>query len=341
MRFLHGLALVTTTSATLVLAGCASPRENAIFVTKTSFSLLDADTTPGGVSIAYDRVEGYVGPRFEDGRVFPVVSSMETSGSGFSREIKQTYATGEAARIVTRESSDNSKDGVKNKQDPSTKTSATASSTKIPVMFFATSTTIGVKVGFDAGTVVPNAFTLGYKRKEASIIPVDKDRHPSVLATFDNTTGVAAPAPAASGATASGAAATQFGVTQYFATGDAADNLASKPSIKGRFKETAEAALGNVEQYRIKEAKQGRIALATLSCLTRVPDNKLDRVWKNVKELEVFGQRAPFALNQISAATPFEQRQVYIRYMSVLEADSDAYTNVLSLHKEAVCILKE
>ena len=39
----------------LGLGGCAT--KDAVFVTKTSFSILDVDSTPAGISVAHDRVE--------------------------------------------------------------------------------------------------------------------------------------------------------------------------------------------------------------------------------------------------------------------------------------------
>ena len=54
------------------LTGCT---DQVIFITKTSVGI-DADTTLAAVSIAYDRTDGYLGPRYEDGSIPPVVSSI-------------------------------------------------------------------------------------------------------------------------------------------------------------------------------------------------------------------------------------------------------------------------
>ena len=48
--------------ALLLLTGCASRLDTVVFVTKTSLGV-DVEQTPPTASIAYDRVEGYFGPR--------------------------------------------------------------------------------------------------------------------------------------------------------------------------------------------------------------------------------------------------------------------------------------
>ena len=74
------------TKASLSLVICMSltacVTKDAVFVTKTSFSILDVDATPASVSIAHDRVEGYFGPRFDNGHVYPVTGYFKGQGSG-------------------------------------------------------------------------------------------------------------------------------------------------------------------------------------------------------------------------------------------------------------------
>lgn len=307
--------------AALVLAGCATPKETAIFVTKTSFSLVDVDTVPASVSIAYDRVEGYVGPRFDDGTIFPVAAVLETRGEGLNREIRQIYATGKAARIVTTQGSwvDDREPTVPGGQENK-------------VLLFGTGTAIGVKVGFADGTLLPTSFTLGYKRKEASVIPVDKLRQPSVLATFDNGTGVNA-------ADAGSKPVLEFGVEQFFATGRAADNLALNGTIRAHFRDKAEKAMGEVEKYRNEEALQGRLALDTLNCFSKLGDDKLDQVWNNAEALGVFGELGTVGRIRAERSHPQRQRQIYVGDLGLLDAASTSYTVLLKLHKKAVCDL--
>ncbi|MBF0307665.1 MAG: hypothetical protein HQL41_18730, partial [Alphaproteobacteria bacterium] len=70
------LALVMALLAPL--AACADS-DSVLFVTKTSLGI-DMDTKPAGVAIAYDRVEGYVGPTYDNGAMPPVVAFIESSG---------------------------------------------------------------------------------------------------------------------------------------------------------------------------------------------------------------------------------------------------------------------
>ena len=84
-------------SLAIALAGCASRPDTVVFVTKSSLGL-DVEQTPPSASIAYDRVEGYFGPRYESGAVPPVVAVFMTNGQLLDRRVKQLYATGDAAR---------------------------------------------------------------------------------------------------------------------------------------------------------------------------------------------------------------------------------------------------
>ena len=335
-------------ASALVLFGCASPQETATFVTKTSFSLVDVDSTPASVSIAYDRIEGYVGPRFVDGSVFPVASVLETRGTGFDRAIKQVYATGEAARIVTAMDPPAGGSGAIAASaaaasaaiggaalPPAGAASAAGggSATDNKVMFFGTGTVVGLKIGFLDGTPLPSSFVLGYKRKELSVIPVDKDRQPSVIATFDNTAGVTQ-APGAARADA------KFEIEQYFATGEAATNLAGMPSIRDRFQQKAVRALGDIEKFRNEEALQGRLALNTLNCFVKVPDDKLDLVWNNAEALGVFGDLGTIVLIRKKPGRK-EQRDLYVGDLSLLNPGYEEHTQLLTLHKKAVCNLNK
>lgn len=298
--------------ACLALVACATSNDRASFVTKTSFGL-DGDSAPPSFTVAYDRFEGYVGPRFEeDGTVYPVVGFIETDGSFFTRSLKQTYAGGNAARIATG-------------QAPAAAASAAAASAAAPkLMVFATGTTVGLKVAF-ADTGAPTSFTLGYKRKEASIVPVDAQRQPSVLASLDNATNVAS---AASGA---------FGVRQYFATGVAADNLARLETVRKSFRDKAGQAIGAVGEFRTREARQGRLALDAVACVLAAPDDRLPGIWNNAEALDVFpGTRTVDAIR--AAGAPAAQRQLYAqRIAALVDPDSETYTQRLELHATAVC----
>jgi len=362
----RAIALTTVLLAALAIlaaSGCASPDKHATFVTKTSLSVLDVDTAPAGVSIAYDRVEGFIGPRFADGTAVPVAGFFDTDGGVMSRRVRQVYVTGQAAKLATQQtpvtpgapsaaasaSSGGSVAGaVKGSATtgsapaagkPAGSDTPAVTETKNPVMFFGTGTTIGMRIGFAVNSPVPDSFVFGFRRKEASVIPVDKEggveKFPSVLATLDNSS--EAPAVGAAVPAGGAASAPTLGITQYFATGQAAENLAMLPSVQRRFKEKAEDAVG---AFREQEAQQGKRALETLFCLSRLPDAKLDHVWANAEALGLFtaaGISDALANIRAAAGNPALQRQRYTGNLAPLNADNRDYTQLLNLHRTFVC----
>jgi hypothetical protein len=287
-----------------LLTACATGRDTVVFVTKTSLGV-DVEQTPPSASIAYDRVEGYFGPRFDNGAVPPVVASFTTNGKLLGREVQQLFATGDAARLVA---------------NPSAVTADNPTlSGPTKAMFFGTSTTVGVKVGFEAGGST-STFNLGYKRKEMTVIPVTEGVFPSVLGTLQTDV---------SAATSS---ATSFGVGQLFATGSVANDLAKEPTIRRIFVSKAETAL---EGYRTEERQQSRHALVALSCLAGVNDTQLPKVWSNAEALNLLDSEAK--VGEFSTISPSAARDKYTRYLAILNADSKDATLRLNLHRQYVC----
>jgi len=243
-----GLAL----SSILLAAGCAN--EGAIFVTKSSLSIFDVDSTPPEATIALQRVEGFIAPRNRNGDTPPVLAHLQANRAFFSPEVQQVYATGTAAeRLAGDAESDNS----------SCETCTTE--TKQPVTF-ATSTTIGLRVGLAGSTNIIEGMVLGYRRKEMSFVPVlakDADgtyHYPSLIAAIklnDQEAGK-----------------TEFGSCQGFATGTAATALAT--SGDGGF-----GCLGNnqtVKQLLVSKAgsntrQQAEIA-QVLACYITASDER-------------------------------------------------------------------
>ena len=287
-----------------LLTACASGPNTVVFVTKTSLGI-DVEQTPPSASIAYDRVEGYFGPRYDSGAVPPVVASFTTNGQLLGRDIKQVYATGDAARLLANPS-------APVKPDP-------ALEGNIKPMFFGTSTTLGVKIGYEAGGST-STFTLGYKRKELSVIPVTQGVFPSVLATLQSDINAA---------TASG---TRFGAGQLFATGSAATDLARRKDVRDVFMSHTDAAFS---AYRAEERQQGRHALVTLSCLASLSDAQLPKVWSNAEALDVLDKEAK--IGELAVLTPAAARDKYTRYMALLNADSQDTTLRMNLHRQYVC----
>jgi hypothetical protein len=232
------LPLTLAIAAALVTA-CADPNR-VLFVTTTQIGI-DADSKSQSASIGYERYEGYVGPVYQNGGVAPVVARLESNLSITDPKISQLYATGDAARRAT--------GGV-----PRWGEKPLNGNKK--VMYFGTGTNFGLKATFSASAP---SFNLGYKRQEFSLIPIgmgtksattvskfdaskaakkapkpvdqSQDIYVPVLAAFD--LNIANKSFAGTGA----------GVSQFFATGDAAENLAKRPDIQATFRKVAKKAL--------------------------------------------------------------------------------------------------
>lgn len=235
------------------ISGC-STTDSAVFVTKSTIGVIDVDSTPGTVSFAYDREEGYFGPNYESGAVPPVVGSMRSSGEIINPTIKQLYATGEAATLVVDESATDYTPGDTDKLIGERK-----------ALVFGTSTSLGFKVGV---TNSNPTFTLGYKRKEASFIPIhkspnnDEEIYSSVLASIDTTI-------------TTDANGNEFENGQYFATGEAAKLLATQPYIKKAFRDRAKSSLESYDEHFSKQVQFH-------SGVTRCAFNISPTDWKSV-----------------------------------------------------------
>lgn len=282
-------------ASALMLAGCAN-NQHVVFITKTSLGI-DVSTEPSSASIGYDRFEGYVGPRFDNGAVPPVAASFETNGQLLGRAVRQVYATGEAARVVT--------------------SAGNPASSPLPsgphqVMFFSTATTVGLKLGFGSTGATDN-FTFGYKRREASVIPVTDGHFPAVLATIQNDV------------TADTRSGTEFGVQQYFATGDAAVSVAGMRQVKGMF------------QRRFEALDQSRHALSAASCLNALADADLPRVWEHAERHKML--KPPLNAAALKAKTAPQARDLYITALATPDESDKAWTDNLGRHKDFVCAL--
>jgi hypothetical protein len=220
--------LVATVSAGAILvSGCAT---NAVtFVTNTGIGI-DADTTTQTVSIAYDRIDGYLAPRYPNGSVPPVVSSVQSSLDIFTPQIVQVYATGNAALVLAAAKPDRQVQECKYRDGDFVVDSKDSSQNK-RVMFFGTSTTVGLKLGFSSAGAT--SLNLGYKRKEASIIPLgtttdsekkNTDAYPSVIASINLRI-----------STGKTIQDTTLPLSEFFATGVAADCLATLPAVHDNF----------------------------------------------------------------------------------------------------------
>lgn len=296
-------------SGLLLLTACATATDHVIFVTKTSLGL-NVDSTPAGASFAYDRVEGFIGPRFEDGSIPPVAGSLSTNGKLFDRDIKQVYATGKAALIATGAVKPrNPADGAEDK---------TPSKEVYRTMFFGTSTVLGLQLGF-APTGIDN-MVLGYKRKEISVIPISTTGFPSVLSMLETDVPAAARADS------------ELGLSQFFATGTAADQLAGLPAVRRAFEDRVKTS--TLARYDEDEHEQNLLTIGTLACLARVDDARLNEVWTSADAL-VF--RDARVLAQLRARAPRDARAYYTKYLAIPRARSSEMTASLRSHEGFVC----
>ena len=255
-------------SGLVLLTGCAA-NDTAIFVTKTSLSIIDADSTPPNISIAYNRDEGYFGPRYNSGAVPSVFASIRSDGNIINPKIDQLYATGNAAEIAT---------GV----DPSKVTVDTSQMTgDEELMFFGTTTSIGFKV--DIGpNFVPKGLLLGFRRKEYSVIPLATDAktkvggkavkaYPSVIAAI-NTVGESK--------REGDALSVDLDNRQYFATGVAAEKMAEV--LSSEFLIRAAGDVGGIG------LAQKLAATELLRCYAGVPVTKRPDVWRDAEKKGLF-----------------------------------------------------
>jgi len=287
-------AILSTAVLVTGITGCAS--DKVVFLTKTSFGI-DVSSEPSGVNLGYDRFEGYVGPRFDTGAVPPVAASFETNGKLFDRAVRQIYATGDAARVVT-------STGTVAPSPPLTGSHK--------VMMFSTGTTVGLKIGFGA-TGATDMFTLGYKRREASVIPVTEGQFPAVIAALQNDI------------EAGSRTGTEFGVQQYFATGEAAVSIAGWRVIQDQFRR------------RIAALEQSRSALSTASCLAALKDDELPRVWAHAERVKLL--EAPNSAAFLSGKPAAVARDIYLTAIATPDAQSEAWTLGLQKHRDFVCAL--
>lgn len=257
MKHSAGLALL---AASVVVTGCAS-KDTVVFVTSSSIGI-NVDSKPPTASVGYDRTEGYSGPRSANGGMPEVVASLKTGNGLFNPRVRQLYATGAAAlKTVDPDAADG----------PATLSGDAAGRKQA---FFGTTTNLGFKIGF--GAEGPETFSFGYKRKEFSYIPLapgvagdggEGDAtavYPSVLASIDTTS-------------TAGGNGGNSGLTseQYFATGQAAEALATDPRIAAVFKATARGALASAltEQQIADATAAGQVDATTASqALGRILD---------------------------------------------------------------------
>lgn len=243
----------------VLLSACT---DYATFVTSTDIGInLDAKTEQ--LNIGYARAELFHGPGYPDKGAAPSAFGYISSDlSVFSPNVKQLYATGEAAELVTQHDA-----------PPTTAEKADTLAGYRRPLFFGTGTSFGLRVGF-AGDV-PSSVKVGFNREEVSIIPMQQkdpltgepDKYASVLASINTDNTIASPS------------GTHIRPTQFFATGAAARNLAKREEIRDIYEAQAktavqEAALTEAVEAIKKKAESNSDAISKY--FAKIPDAQFE-----------------------------------------------------------------
>lgn len=203
-RFSKALTLLLACETTLTLWGCGIGYNRTLFVTKTNVGF-EASSEPPTFELDISRLEGTVGPQFENGKKLPVMASFKFSNRGaFSPAIGSTFATGDAATTMAAlydaktpgngwEDRANIVFG-RNGKELSTKSTLSLNAEPTAMswlpswldwlrpefqkkdvrpVFFGTDTTLGLKVAWSGMTGgFPDSAKLGYNRTELALVPV-------------------------------------------------------------------------------------------------------------------------------------------------------------------------
>jgi len=310
IRIAVGFALI---SLMISAVGCADLTKSVIFVTKTSIGV-DIDSKPPTFNVAYDRIEGYFGPRYDNGAIPPVLAKIETDGGIFTAKVRQIYATGGAATTIA-----------------NPKKSTIPKPKKLEgnreLMFFGTTTTTGLKVGFTGN--MPDSFLFGFKRKEFSFIPVGTtkdekgesvDAYPSVLALLDTS--------------AQAKSNLHAGMLngQFFATGHAAELFAHDPSVRQRFKDEFGA-------YYDVVAEQEREAAGILRCYAGVKDQDRPEAWKDADKLKLLSKGTLTTLLNAGQTDLRKANKIYATEIYIVEGKVPERKTLLEIHRKTICDL--
>jgi hypothetical protein len=241
MKSMNKCSVVLMLAAISLAVGCKSNR--LVFVTQSSIGMDVSGTAqlPNRVSFSFDRYEAAIVPRKTNGEAHSVFGGMDADMTWFSgHAIKQTFATGEAAKLAT---------GGERKDAPATSVKDTAS------LIFLTATTYGLNLSAGEQSMPPNLL-LGYRRTEAAVIPVPDPAQKvrSVYADIHINTAGKSSAVTTNFSTLGGVR-----IKQSFGTGTAAESLARTSAVREKLADAASLDPKVVEELKSKEAKRARV----------------------------------------------------------------------------------
>ena len=227
--------------ALLLLSGCAKP---VVFSTHTSIGLDVSGTAqyPNKVSFSYNRQEAALVPRQTNGEAHSVFGGLDSDISFWKGSIiKQTFATGEAAKIAT--------GGGDGKNTTSTNPATDS-------LVFFTGTTFGLHLTGGESQMSPNLL-MGYRRAEAAYIPVPdpgqevRSVYADILINTKSREEVTNDSPALI-ITTNFPTISGVRIKQSFATGKAAENLARDADVLAKLNAAAGTALGAIERLKTR-----------------------------------------------------------------------------------------
>ena len=239
----------------VLLNGCAVGYNYTLFMTKSNFGV-DIDSRPPTAEVSLARREVVIEPTFEQGQTLPVFAAFKARNSvatSFLFGVDSMFAGGVAAAVLTDEAPaklDDCKEKVGLgilclSLEPKGETlwdmlpftgreTTIPSAGKMKPFVFATDTTFGLKVAW-SGTAgqFPDSIKAGFNRKEFAFAPIfgkqEKDGAflvgmPPFLAGVDQSVSVGW----------NPFSSHDIDHVQFFATGEAAVNLARDPNITRR-----------------------------------------------------------------------------------------------------------
>ncbi|MHB8522850.1 MAG: hypothetical protein ACYDH9_19110 [Limisphaerales bacterium] len=296
MRNHHQLPLGSLLAA--LLTGCAG-YNHTFFMTKSNAGL-DFDAKPPTAEINVSRKEAVIAPAFEGGQTPPVMASFmpKTGFHGsflnFFVGVDQTFAGGDAAKTMAVLYDQEATPPETNRYDSTLKLSTRPKYEnvfqRIPgpgevrPFIFGTDTSLGLKVAWSgAGGQMPDTVKAGFNRKEFAWAPLtmSQDRKdtntpyhvsmPAFLATIQSRIEVDLERNGTSGISA----------LQYFATGDAAAQLARQYAVREAMLRRSDPLASKIAETQAnlgKTAAKGSVLAKQASIETdRLPDAQLDQ----------------------------------------------------------------
>ncbi len=367
----------------LLMTACAGNvgYNSILFHTRSNVGL-DFSQTPPTSEITIAREEGVIEPSFEGGKTLPVEASFKTGSdrfSGFFLGIDQTFATGEAAVAMT--ALYRAGDAVLLKPDATTIAGSTLSSRQsviladiqdrtglreysglqlsaipqdengqevqylqpgqVKPLTFITKTSLGAGINWTGNAL--SGLHVGYKRKELAWAPVSLSQEnsgyradtPSLLATINSD--MVADTDENQG--------NSVRWTQYFATGEAATNLALRLDIRTTLLKDALPGINNSSETQ-------RLAFLSLNrCAKQIENTYLGKLFYDANKQDLITPTTfrtayqAFSDWKKNQNTETEQglkmqRSLYLaEILAKVYQDIPANTDKMIQHADVACLL--